>query len=142
MIETLIVIVLVVIFLVLSGIHFYSRQAAKTGVDESVPTNLNNVKVINPKLFECFVVAVGLLGFGLLVLIKSKILTLTLPGWLQIYGLCAVAALFLLRAIGDFNYMGFFKKIKTTEFGRLDTLYYSPLCLLVGGLTLILALIK
>lgn len=142
MVKILIVVVLLVVFLSLSGIHFYWALGGKWGADVSVPTNKNNEKVINPKLFECFVVAVGLLGFGLLVLVKSGILTLLLPGWLLTYGLWIVAALFMLRAIGDFNYVGLFKKIKTTEFGRLDTLYYSPLCLVIGGLTLILAFLK
>jgi hypothetical protein len=33
-----------------------------------------------------------------------------------------------LRAIGDFRYVGFFKRIRDSKFARLDTLAYSPLC--------------
>jgi hypothetical protein len=47
-----------------------------------------------------------------------------------------------LRAIGDFNYVGFFKKIKHTKFGKNDTKYFSPLCLTIGVLTIILELIN
>ncbi|WP_281635816.1 DUF3995 domain-containing protein [Flavobacterium marginilacus] len=47
-----------------------------------------------------------------------------------------------MRAIGDFNYVGFFKKIKLAKFGKNDTKYFSPLCLIIGILTLILELIK
>jgi len=41
-------------------------------------------------------------------------------------------SIFLLRAIGDFNYVGFFKKIKDTNFGKMDSKYYSPLCLVIA----------
>jgi hypothetical protein len=47
-----------------------------------------------------------------------------------------IAAAFALRAIGDFRYVGFFKRIRGSRFARLDTFAYSPLCaflaLLVG----------
>jgi hypothetical protein len=39
-----------------------------------------------------------------------------------------IAAVFALRAIGDFRYVGFFKRIRDSKFARLDTLAYSPLC--------------
>ncbi|PTT14637.1 DUF3995 domain-containing protein, partial [Flavobacterium sp. HMWF030] len=45
--------------------------------------------------------------------------------------------IFILRAIGDFNYVGFFKKHRNSEFALKDTKYYSPLCLLIGVLTLL-----
>ncbi|WP_222439555.1 DUF3995 domain-containing protein [Spirosoma utsteinense] len=38
------------------------------------------------------------------------------------------------------RYVGFFKKIKHTPFGKNDTRYYSPLCLLIGVLTLVVVL--
>jgi hypothetical protein len=51
-------------------------------------------------------------------------------------GAWLIAAVFALRAIGDFRYVGFFKRIRDSRFARLDTLAYSPLCaclaLLVG----------
>lgn len=40
------------------------------------------------------------------------------------------------------NYIGFFKKIKNTRFGRNDTKYYSPLCLLIGLLAIVLEINK
>ena len=44
------------------------------------------------------------------------------------------AAMFALRAIGDFRYVGFFKRIRDTRFARLDTLAYSPLCAVLAVL--------
>ncbi|KRE83053.1 hypothetical protein ASG89_13045 [Paenibacillus sp. Soil766] len=44
-----------------------------------------------------------------------------------------VSATFLvLRAIGDFKYLGFFKKVKHTSFSYYDTRFYSPLCLFLA----------
>lgn len=39
-----------------------------------------------------------------------------------------LALMFAVRAVGDFRYVGFFKRIRGSRFARMDTLYYSPLC--------------
>jgi hypothetical protein len=71
-------------------------------------------------LFACLVGATaGLLEAGIPVRVLS---------WL-----CNGLALGLLaRAIGEFKYVGFFKRVRDTRFARLDTLLYSPLCLLLA----------
>jgi hypothetical protein len=87
-------------------------------------------------------VALGLLGIGLFILIKSGFILFNIPLWLDNYGLWIIAGIFILRAIGEFNYVGFFKKIKQTKFGQNDAKYYSPLCLTIGILTLLMELKK
>jgi len=129
------------IFLFLSGIHFYWGLGGKWGGQAVVPTKTNNEKVMMPGWVACFIVALGLLGFGLFVLIKAGLLSLSLPSWILNYGLWIIAFIFILRAIGDFNYVGFFKKVKSTDFGRQDTRYYSPLCLLIGILAILIQLL-
>ena len=48
--------------------------------------------------------------------------------------LCYALALGLIaRAIGEFKYVGFFKKVRGSEFARTDTLLYSPLCLMMAA---------
>jgi hypothetical protein len=142
MLAILIGLLLFFIFFFLSAIHFYWGLGGKWGTNAAVPTKENNEKVMNPKLFECFVVGFALLGFGLFILVKSQILAFNLPNWLMDYGLWVLSLLFILRAIGEFKYVGFFKKIKTTKFGQLDTKYYSPLCLVIGLLAMTLALMR
>jgi Protein of unknown function (DUF3995) len=102
----------------------------------------NNTKVLNPTILPTLIVAFGLLGFGLFILVMSGLIALDTPQWLNKYGLWIIASIFTLRAIGDFNYVGFFKKIKRTKFGKNDTKYFSPLCLTIGILTIILELTK
>ena len=48
----------------------------------------------------------------------------------------ALALGLLARAIGDFGYVGFFKRKGGDPFARLDTRVYSPLCLLLAAGTL------
>jgi hypothetical protein len=44
----------------------------------------------------------------------------------------ALALGLLARAVGEFKYVGFFKRVHGTKFARLDTLLYSPLCLILS----------
>jgi hypothetical protein len=77
-------------------------------------------------LFACLVAATaGLVAIG----VPQRVLS-----WL-----CFALALGLLaRAVGEFNYVGFFKRVRGSRFARLDTLLYSPLCLLLAvGVALI-----
>lgn len=140
---TLIAFLLFLIFLCISSIHFYWAAGGKWGSDAVLPTKAdNNIKVLNPGIVSTLIVAFGLLGFSFFILIVTKLVTFSLPQWLTTYGLWIIAGIFILRAIGDFNYVGFFKKIKHTKFGESDTKYFSPLCLVIGVLTIILALTK
>jgi len=129
--------------LFISSIHIYWAFGGNWGSDAVLPTkDDNNTKVLNPSILPTLIVAFGLLGFGLHILIISGLIAFDIPQWLSNYGLWIIASIFTLRAIGDFKYVGFFKKIKLTKFGKNDTKYYSPLCLTIGILTLILELIK
>lgn len=93
---------------------------------------------MNPKMFDCFLIAFGLLAFGLFILIKIQLFQLYLPNLVRHWGLPLIGAIFILRAVGEFKYIGFFKKMKNSQFARLDTKYYSPLCLFIGVMALVL----
>lgn len=78
--------------------------------------------------------------FGLLPLCKVGILFEEIPSWVSVYALLAVATIFSLRALGDFRYVGFFKKIRETQFGRMDTLIYAPLSFIIALMALLMVL--
>jgi hypothetical protein len=137
---TIFPIILFLIFLSLSSIHFYWGLGGRWGSKAVIPVKDNNAKLMMPGPLSTFIVAFGLLGFGLFILIKSELINLNLPLWLEKSGLWVIAGIFILRAIGEFKYVGFFKKIKQTKFGQNDTKYYSPLCLLIGILTIFIEL--
>lgn len=138
---TIISLLLFLIFLFLSSIHFYWAFGGKWGSSAVIPTKDDSIPAMNPGIIATLIVAFGLLTFGLLPLIITKTIPFTLPTWLEKSGLWIIAGIFTLRAIGDFNYVGFFKKHKNTAFGKNDSRYYSPLCLIIGALALILQLI-
>lgn len=138
---TVIAIILFLIFLSISLIHFYWAFGGKWGIDSVLPSKeVNDTKELHPTILPTLIVAFGLFGFGIFILVMSGLITFEIPQWLSKYGLWIIASIFTLRAIGDFNYVGFFKKIKQTKFGKNDTKYYSPLCLMIGILTIILEL--
>jgi len=126
----------------LSGLHFYWGLGGKWGKDTTIPTNAKNQKVLHPKLLDCFAVGLGLLAAGVFILIKVGLINFELWDWVSNYGLWLTAAVFVLRAVGEFKYVGFFKKIKHSTFAARDTKYYSPLCLALGVLMIIIALNK
>lgn len=61
------------------------------------------------------------------------------PLWFLKPGGTILSLLFLIRALGDFGFVGFFKSIGDSETAFLDIRLYSPLCLVLGILFLILA---
>ncbi len=63
-----------------------------------------------------------------------------LPDPLLRTGSGAVALVFAARAIGDFRYVGFSKRVRGSPFARRDTYVYSPLCLLLAALIGVVAL--
>jgi hypothetical protein len=128
------VLILSFIFLALSGLHFYWGLGGKWGLAASVPRKANGEKLINPSAFDCFVVAILLLGAELFVLVKSRLLPFNWPGWILHVGSWILIILFSARALGEFRYIGFFKKIKSSRFASRDTKYYSPLCVLIAAL--------
>ena len=66
---------------------------------------------------------------------------LNVPDWVMMISNWMIPAIFLLRAIGDFNDVGFFKKRRQTYFGKLDSRVYSPLCLGMGLMGLMVNII-
>ena len=49
----------------------------------------------------------------------------TLLKWLSL----ALALGLLARSVGEFRYVGFFKRVRGSRFATMDTFLYSPLCL-------------
>lgn len=129
-----------IILLIISAIHFYWVLGGDWGLRVSVP-ELTTKKVMQPSQVLTLLVAVifGMMGlFYLYKVGRFPIANPIVPGWLSQYGLWLLAGVFLLRAIGDFRYVGFFKRIKNSRFAELDTKFYSPLCLLLSINTFLL----
>jgi hypothetical protein len=68
-------------------------------------------------------------------LARIGLLAALIPTWVPYVGVWVIAAVTLLRAIGDLHYCGLTKKIHTTKFARMDTLIYTPFCLIISLLS-------
>ena len=132
---------LTIIFFALGMIHFYWLFGGKWGVSKALPTKEGGGDTFAPPKLATFIVGFGLLSIGFLYLIKSRMIEVQLPDFLMNYGLWIIPSIFILRAIGEFKYVGFFKKIKHTEFAKADTRLFSPLCLIIGILGSVIQLI-
>jgi len=118
-----------ILFVMLALIHFNWVIGNSWGFAAALPTKENGDRVLNPTKMDSAIVGFGLILFASFYFIKSSVIPVAMPAVLLMYGGWVICLIFLLRAIGDFRYIGFFKKVKGTVFARMDTRYYSPLCL-------------
>ena len=115
------------IFIIISIFHFYWAFGGKFGSKAVIP-EISGKTVFQPPVLATIIVALAMLvGAWLSWKSNSNSCASTL-----IYGNLAIGIVMLIRAVGDFKYVGFFKKIKGTTFAQNDTRFYSPLCLLIS----------
>jgi Protein of unknown function (DUF3995) len=116
--------------LILGGLailHVYWAAGGRWGAEAAVPELSSGKPRFRPGPGACLAVAV-MLSIGALCAI------LPFDAWWRILALRAMAVVFGLRAIGDFRYVGFFKRVTRSRFATLDTRFYSPLCVLLAVL--------
>ncbi|WP_166240953.1 DUF3995 domain-containing protein [Paenibacillus turpanensis] len=125
----------------LSGVHVYWMAGGKRGVLAAIPSKgLESQLLFRPTKLDTGFVALALALAGWFVLeLGEAVAGMLFPKWLILYGGWILSAVFLLRSIGDFRWLGFFKSRKGTLFAKWDTMLYSPLCLLIGICLLILS---
>ncbi|MEH7442937.1 DUF3995 domain-containing protein [Bacillus sp. JJ1122] len=121
------------LFIMIGMLHVFWALGGSWGVHAALPTDDDSkLPVLQPRMagtlfigLLCFFASVLLLvQIDMIAVIKSS----PLSKWLCIAG----GIVFLLRAIGEGKYVGFFKKIKHTRFAKQDTAFYSPLCLWIS----------
>lgn len=122
------------VFLVLAGWHVYMAVMPSVGSSESgaVPS-VGGKPLFVPSRQATLAVAVVLLLFAALVAATAGLVPLALPPVLLAWMSYALALGLLARAIGEFKYVGFFKRVRSSRFATLDTFVYSPLCLLLAA---------
>ena len=116
------------ILFIIALIHFYWALGGEYGLDKALPTNSQGDRLLNPSRFMTYIMGFILLGFtyvGYKLYLNETSLWIVRAGW-------GLAILFFLRAVGDFNVVGIFKKVRDTEFAKYDTWVYVPLCVLIS----------
>lgn len=121
------------IFILLGGIHIYWLFGGSWGMNVAVPIHHdNNTRLFEPSKPSTLIVALGLFLFGGIDWAATRWIALDFPVSFLKYALLFIAVLFAIRCIGDFRYVGFSKRYKTSRFAVLDSRYYSPLCLFLA----------
>ncbi|HEO99278.1 MAG TPA: DUF3995 domain-containing protein [Epsilonproteobacteria bacterium] len=132
--------IITIFTLILIGLfHIYWAFGGKIGLDKALPTKDGKL-LLNPSKTLTFLVGIVLMSFAY-VAYALQFYDFTVNGNrnLYLYSGIFLSTIFILRAIGEFNAVGFFKKIKDTEFAIYGTKYFSPLCLILGVIFAILA---
>ena len=135
---SLLVVINTTIFLLLSVLHFYWAFGGKLWLDAVLPTNSSGTQQLNPTTTAALIIAFGLLCLALVTLGNRGLFDKYLKRNYFRYGVLAIAIVFFLRAIGDFRFIGFFKIVTATRFGANDTQIFSPLCVFIGLLSLLI----
>lgn len=130
-----------VVFAVLSLLHVAWAVGLRVGSARAIPER-DGVPLFEPGPFATLAVAALLLLAALVVTQRAGLGRTLLPAPLVGPGCWAVSVALVARAVGEFRFVGFFKRVRDTEFARMDSRYYSPLAFLLGvgaGLVALLA---
>ena len=119
-------------------IHFYWFFGGKIDMEKVVPTIEERETGLRPPMLATLLVAIGLIGFGLVMWANTGVFAAFVSDKVIYYTTWVIGIIFLLRAIGEFKYVGLFKKVKNSPFAEYDTKYYVPLCLVIGTLSVLI----
>jgi hypothetical protein len=119
---------LCVVFVTLGLWHFYWALGGSVGKSAAIP-EIDGRPTFKPSNTATAAVGLALLSCAVLVAATAGLLSFSLPRRLLAWLCYALAFVLFARAIGEFRMVGFFKRVRGTNFARLDTMIYSPLCL-------------
>ena len=136
---TILIIINTIIFSLLSALHFYWALGGKSFSGATIPVSKKGERILNPGIISTLIVAFGLIVFALVIVGNTGVFEKLISTKFIRYATYGIAAIFLLRAMGDFKFLGFFKKIKGTAFAKKDTKIYSPLCLALSISSFVIA---
>lgn len=117
----------------ISFIHVYWAYGGRWGSHAAIPSKAGEyTPAFVPRKSGTLCVAFLLLFGGFILLIQGGYIHYFIANMVTRTGCIVFAAVFFVRAMGDFRHIGFFKKVNHTVFARNDTWLYSPLCLYFG----------
>lgn len=126
------------VFGFISLVHLYWAAGGKLGVTAAIPQLPGEFAsgprpAFKPSALGTLLVGVGLVAIAVLVCLRAGLYFEPVSNHALQWGISAVALVMFARAIGDSELVGFFKKVGGSRFARLDTFFYSPLCLVLGA---------
>ncbi len=117
------------LFIFIGILHVFWAFGGNWGIHAVLPTSEDSkLAVLRPGMLGTLFVALLCFFASVLLLVQIDLFTVIKPSPLTKWLCIAGGIVFLLRAIGEGKYVGFFKKVKHTRFAKQDTAFYSPLC--------------
>jgi hypothetical protein len=120
------------VFAALALWHFAMAMRMQSGMVSGAVPSVDGKPLFSPSRQGTVAVGIVLILFALLVAATAGIVSIGLSGGFLVWASYILAAGLMMRAIGEFKYVGLFKKVRGSKFATLDTLIYSPLCLLLS----------
>ncbi|MBD0286862.1 MAG: DUF3995 domain-containing protein [Flavisolibacter sp.] len=127
------------IFLALAFLHVYWALGGKRASTAALPSKPGAGPVFIPSRVGTLVIAVGLFLFAGITISNSGFFNPPVSSKYIRYATFGIAIIFLLRAIGDFKYVGLTKGIKNTAFARKDNSVFTPLCIVLTLFSFLIA---
>jgi hypothetical protein len=125
----------------ISLLHMYWAFGGRWGSAAVLPVRKGEHKpAFTPRKWGTLFVAILILFASIIIVVQGDYLQSFQANSLSKIGSIVCAIVFTIRAIGDFNYVGLFKKIKHSQFAKYDTWIYSPLCLFFGFVYILLVI--
>ena len=121
-----------VAFVILAIWHFYMAMFPAANASGAVPS-IDGRPLFTPSTRATVGVGIVLLMFALLVAATGRLVDVGVSSRLLTWASFALALGLLARAIGDFRYVGFFKRVRGSRFATLDSYLFSPICLLLAA---------
>ena len=121
----------------LAAVHLVWAAGGATG-GSAIPT-IDGRPTFTPGRATTLAVALALAAAAVTVMLRVGLLDSPIPPAVVRVGTGLLGLAFVLRAIGDFRLVGFFKTVRNSRFAINDTRFFSPLCLGLGSAVLWLA---
>ena len=129
---------LTLVLLSLAAVHVYwAARGVRTSV--GIPSRRDGTPVFLPGRVATLSVALALGIAAFLVVGRAQLLDVGLPPLVLRVGVWGVAATFAARTVGEFRYVGFFKRVRGTPFAQWDTRVFTPLCAAIALATFVVA---
>jgi uncharacterized protein (DUF2062 family) len=129
--QPLVALLLAVILAILGLVHTYWALGARSPSAATIP-EVAGRPAFKPSRLSTLAVAIGLFVAAALVAVAGRLLADPLRSPMVRILTFGLGGVFLARSIGDFRLVGFFKRVRASQFARLDTFFYAPLCLILG----------
>lgn len=122
-------------------LYIYFLLGGRNSIEYFFPSNSSfRKKHIQPKKTKLFLISLSLFVMAFFFIEQMAGFTNIFNADAFKWGNKIIAVIFVLRAFGNFTYVGFTKSFKKGTFAKLDTYFYSPLCLVIATLAYLLSL--